>query len=219
MKKLSTFLFLFVISSMVFAQESKIAIGFQMANSITSLRGNSFINEHYDSRFVISPGITFDYTINERFSFNSGLAFERKGAKTDVEFTDGIGTPIGKAEVKANYDYLTLPLLVSYHTNGKLRFYFGGGTFFGFLLSQKGITEGNDVIPEQTWDNTENTKRIDVGLAFKAGINLPMSDILMIDLGLRDHLGLLNTSKVEVFEDGSIKTNAFSAFVGLKYKL
>ncbi|MBK3517296.1 porin family protein [Carboxylicivirga marina] len=218
MKKTILFLIGSLISLFAFSQESKIAIGLQMANSITSLRGNPMIDD-FDSRFVISPGITFDYVLSENLSLNSGLAFERKGAKTDVEYTDKSGSILLNSEVESNFDYLTLPLMLSYHTNSKLKFYFGGGTFLSFLLSQKTIFEGSSIMPEQVEDNTENMKRIDVGLALKAGINLPMNDRFILDLGLRNYLGLLNTSKLDVIDDGSIKTNAFSAVIGVKYKI
>jgi len=218
MKKIYLFLSLVMISSALFSQESKISVGLHIAPSITSIRGNSMIDK-YDSRFVISPGLTFDYHITQNLSFNSGLAFERKGAKTEMFLTDITGVSIGNQEVKINYDYLTLPLMATYNTNGKVSFYIGGGTFLGFLISQKFVSSAVDDTPGKTEDNTDNTKRIDIGLSLTTGVNIPMADKLTLDLGLRDYLGLINTSKVISINDGSIKTNSFSIVLGLKYKI
>ena len=218
MKKIFLFLSLVMISSVLFSQESKISVGLQFAPSVTSIRGNSMIDK-YDNRFVISPGLTFDYHITQNLSFNSGLAFERKGAKTEILLTDITGVPIGNHEVKFNYDYLTLPLMATYNTNGKVRFYIGGGTFLGFLISQKFVFRAIEGSSKETEDNTDNTKRIDIGLSLITGVNIPMTDNLTLDLGLRDYLGLINTSKVTTLNDGSIKTNSFSIVLGLKYKI
>lgn len=46
-----------------------------------------------------------------------------------------------------------------------------------------------------------------------------MTDKLILDLGLRDYLGLVNVSELNIADDGSIKTNSFSFVLGLKYKV
>jgi len=219
MKKIFLFMISVMISSMIYSQESKIAVGFQAAPAITSIRGNTFI-DRYDSRFVISPGITFDYKITSNISFNSGLAFERKGAKSNTAYLDYPEMPpLVTQDFKINLDYLTLPLMFTYNTNTEVNFYIGGGKFLGFLLSQKNIFSATGNIPEHTQDHTDTTKKIDIGLSLITGITMPVSDKLILDIGLRDYIGLVNTSRYYVENDGSIKTNSYSLVLGLKYAI
>ena len=219
MKKIFLILSSVLISSMIYSQESKIAVGFQAAPAITSIRGNTFI-DRYDSRFVISPGITFDYKITSNISFNSGLAFERKGAKSNTKFLDYTEMPpLVSQDFKINYDYLTLPLMFTYNTNTEVNFYIGGGKFLGYLISQKSFASATGDIPEWTHDHTDTSKKLDIGLSLIAGINLPVTHKLILDIGLRDYIGLVNTSRYYVENDGSIKTNSYSLVLGLKYAI
>ncbi|MBW6478447.1 MAG: PorT family protein [Bacteroidales bacterium] len=207
-----------LISSMIYSQESRIVVGFQAAPAITSIRGNTLI-DRYDSRFVISPGITFDYKITSNISFNSGLAFERKGAKTHMPFINMDPWMVSCQDVKLNFDYLTLPLMAAYNTNGKVNFYIGGGTFLGYLISQKTVFGAIGDTPEQIQDHTHTMKKLDLGLSLISGINLPVAHKLIFDLGLRNFMGLVNTSKYEIADDGFIKTNSYSLVLGLKYAI
>lgn len=219
MKKIFLLLSSVLISSMIYSQESKMAIGFQLAPSITSIRGNTLI-DRYDSRFVFSPGITFDYKITNHISFNSGLAFERKGAKSNTRYLDNHVTfPTASQDFKANFDYLTLPLMFVYNTNTEVNFYIGGGNFLGFLVSEKINFSITDDDLDDTINLNEPTKKIDFGLSFLAGINMPVTDNLILDIGLRDYMGLVNTSRYYIINDGSIKTNSYSLVLGMKYKI
>ena len=219
MKKFFLFLSTVMISSMIFSQESKMAIGFQLAPSITSIRGNTLI-DRYDSRFVLSPGISFDYNITPNVSFISGLAFERKGAKSNTTYLDYQQIPpTDNQDFSINFDYLTLPLMFVYNTNTEVNFYIGGGNFLGFLVREKIIfSKPNDDV-DDTIGLHEPTKKIDFGLSFLAGITTPVNNNLILDIGLRDYMGLVNTSRYYVVNGGSIKTNSYSLVLGLKYKI
>lgn len=74
-------------------------------------------------------------------------------------------------------------------------------------------------MPEQTENNTENTKKIDTGLSIIIGLKVPLSENLFLDLDIRDYLGLINLSKIDIIDNGSIKTNSLGLQIGLKYKL
>ncbi|TVQ06949.1 MAG: PorT family protein [Bacteroidetes bacterium] len=219
MKKMFLFLTSVLVSAMIYSQESKMAIGFQVAPSITSIRGNTLI-DRYDSRFVFSPGITIDYKITNHISFNSGLAFERKGAKSNTRYLDNQTTfPTTSQDFKFHFDYLTLPLMFVYNTNTEVNFYIGGGNFLGFLVSEKiNFSKPNDDVDDILGLN-ESTKKIDFGLSFLAGITTSVNNKLVLDIGLRDYMGLVNISRYYVVNNGAIKTNSYSLVIGLKYKI
>lgn len=100
-----------------YSQHSKISIGLQAIPLISPIRGNSLTNT-YDSRINISPGVTFDYYLSEQTVLNTGLSFERKRAKTEITFLDETGHPITNQDIIINYDYLTLPIILTYSTSG-----------------------------------------------------------------------------------------------------
>ncbi|MFN2395094.1 MAG: porin family protein [Bacteroidales bacterium] len=218
MKKIFLILGLVLISSIIYSQESKIAIGFQVSPAITSIRGIPTI-ETLDNRFVISPGITFDYNISRNFSFNSGLAFERKGAKMTYSWFSFSEDELVSQNFKTNFNYLTMPLMFTYNTNTKVNFFIGGGTFLGYLISQKDITEATADMLEHLQDNTNSFKRLDSGLSLITGVNMPVAPNLILDLGLRNYMGLVKINKYEIVNDGSIKTNSYSLVLGLKYAI
>lgn len=188
MKKILLSLCSLMFTAMLFSQDQKLEIGIQLAPSITSLWGNSMINQQ-NSRLVISPRITLDYYLNQNFALNSGLAFERKGTKSKTTAVDSMGWPIGDVAFKINYDYLTLPLMATYTFDGKVKFYLGGGTFLSYLISAKSIINEIEDYPEQTENHIETTKKIDLGLSFIGGLKIPVADKLLIDIGLREYFG------------------------------
>jgi opacity protein-like surface antigen len=218
MKKLFGLLILIPIANVVQAQDSRISIGIEMNPIMSTLRGKSTIGS-YDSRFEISPAISLNYCMTSQFLLETGFAFARKGAKTELIFTDFTGTPIGNVKVKMNFDYLCLPLLVSFSTNGRMKFYASGGGYFGYLISQKNKYELPQDLSEPTDDTAESIKKIDIGLSLGVGLNYPIGDRIALRLGLNDNLGLLNISKLILYDNDPIRTNSFGLAIGLKYRI
>ena len=196
-----------------YSQNSKTNFGVQLTPTITSLIDKPF-SGHYDPRLSFSTGIIVERFITPQFSLKSGLNFERIGAKVNILLIDEFGALTGTREMKINSDYLTLPILISSYTKGKSKFYMNTGPFFGFIISNKTIWSATGDYPKQTLTGDKNMKRINLGFTFGFGLSIPLSDVFLLDLGLRDNMGLLNTSKI-----GSIKTNSYGFQIGIKYNL
>ncbi len=203
---------------MTYSQDSKFVVGFELTPTVISLRGNSMVDDN-DVRLSTSTGLSFEYYIDRSFSLKSGLAYERKGAKSSIVLRDETEVILGNQDIRVNYDYLTLPILASFATKGKTKLFVNAGPYFGFLISQKMKYSAVGSYPEITTNNIDYSRRIDFGLSMGFGLYIPLTEKLLFDLGLRENLGLLNTSKTEVIYDGSIKTNSFGLQLGLKYKL
>ena len=199
----------------IHSQEEKMLIGIQFAPSITSTRVNPSLGER-ESLHVISPGLTFDYNITENLTLNSGLIFDRKGSKFSIindDFFEFEGSLVGETRM----DYLTLPLMVTYSTKGRIKFYFGGGTFVGFLLKYNVTNGAYGDRPGESVDYWF-TRKIDFGLSFITGLNITINDKLNFDIALRDFLGLIDYVDANSFES-SHKTNSLSLVLGLKHRL
>ena len=200
----------------VFAQDSKFIIGVEAA-AIRTIPWGEDVTDAINPIYSMSPGINLEYLLNSNFSLKSGLLYERKGLATEITLLDTNYEPIGTQDHTAHFDYLTIPVMVSYSTKGTVRFYVNGGTYFGFLLSNT-ITLGEfGDYPEQTIDVKEDTKTFDFGLSFGCGLFLPIGERFAFDFGLRDNLGLIDMFIPE--NDGKARMNTIGIVASLKYRL
>lgn len=99
-------------------------------------------------------------------------------------------------EVKIDYDYLSVPVMVRFMPVEYLSF--EAGPQFSFLLKAEG---------EGIGDIKDNLKSTDFGLAFGTGLNLPFG----LRVGARYILGFTDISDVS---EESIKNRTFQFFVG-----
>lgn len=151
------------------------------------------------------------------FSFKTSLLYERKGFTAETIDTVIIGMPIVTRDFTATFDCLTLPVLLSYSTNGTVRFYVNGGAYFGFLLSNTFTLGEFGDYPEQTIDVKEDTKTFDFGLSFGFGLFVPVGERFAFDFGLRDNLGLIDTFKTDHIVKA--RFNTIGLVFSLKYFL
>ncbi|MCG8332585.1 MAG: PorT family protein [Chitinophagales bacterium] len=217
MKKVFSILPLLLLSFFIIGQDSQLSFGIEIGTTISKLRGNEFVENH-DLLYGFSAGLLTEYTISPHFALRSGFAFERKGADATPAYTDQNGEPLPKKTVQLQYDYLILTTTAAYTTNGNLPFYFGAGPYIGLLLKQQDVVKSYDQFSERTRDYTENHKKLDAGLSCELGIKLPLSSHLLLDIGPRANIGLTNTSKIPVINDGSIKVSSIELALGLRYR-
>jgi hypothetical protein len=212
MRKILFVLLATIFCNVTYCQDTKVVVGFEMTPTIISLRENSSVFD-YDPSPGYSIGLSFEYFMSDQFSLKSGLAYEMKGAESDIFLTDNYGNPSGTDILIFHYNYLTLPVMGSFSTKGKVKFYINAGPYFGFLINQKlkSSLENTDI--------TNQSKRLDFGLSCGLGLNIPIGKKLLLDLGLRENLGLKNISDLNYNYDSRIATNSFGLLIGLKYKL
>jgi hypothetical protein len=216
MKKILVSFALLTVVFTVFAQDSKFNIGVEFA----AIRTHPWGEDVYDAvnpLYSISPGLNLEYLLNPNLSIRTGLIYERKGWTLEYTYSDINGNPIGTRDETANFDYLTIPVLLSYSTKGMVRFYVNGGVFFGILLSNNLILSASGDYSEEILDVSEDTKNFDFGLSFGCGLFLPIGERFAFDFGLRDNLGLIDTFKPE--NDGKARMNTIGIVASLKYRL
>ncbi len=219
MKKIAILFLTFLSCVTAYSQDAKVAFGLAFMPTTTSLSGNEVI-DLYDARISFAAGTSLEYFVGPQFSLKSGLAFERKGAKAVWPYTDENGEPIGDLKTQLNYDYLIAPLAVSFSTKGRLKWYFDVGGYLGYLLRQKNTASSSVAnISKQTEDFTDDAKRIDLGLSAGFGLNIPIGERWLFDVGLKGNLGLVNTSKLPIVNDGKVRTNSAGLQIGWKRKL
>lgn len=226
MKK-SILIFTLLIYSLVFSQNSKIKFGFQVGLNYSNYRGytipanfSQFYNE--SPAFAYLGGINFEYQMNEKLSLKMELNYERKSQKAanNINVRQNFDDPIQEYNftTKRHYDYIILPVLLKYSFTNKDSFYINGGPFIGFLLQSKYTNDLNvsgfgssDVV------TTKNNKKTDFGFSLGLGKNFDLKKNKAIYVEIRENLGLSNTSKIDVWDGGTVKTNSINLIFGMSF--
>lgn len=205
-----------------FGQQNKFDIGLDGSPSIIFLRGNDIIKQYHQPTVGYSGGLFFQYNFPKTFSLRTGISFERKGSEfnSTITYTDIIGNIIGSEKIIAriHFDYLTMPLLVRATVGKKIKYFFNAGLFFGYLVKQTFVYKQSTYLPAHTTDNIDNDKRFDTGVTAGLGLSIPIRDKFLISCEIRNNLGLYNVSKVQVIDNGTIKTNSTNLLIGFTYK-
>lgn len=226
MKK-SLLIFTLLTSFFAFSQSSKIKFGFQAGLNYSNYRGytvpaaySQFYNE--SPAFAYLGGINFEYQMKEKLSLKIELNYERKSQKAanNIYIRQNFDDPMQEYNFtsKRHYDYLIVPILLKYNFKNKDSFYVNGGPFIGFLLQSKFTNDLNvtgfgssDVV------TTKNNKKTDLGLSFGVGKNFDLKNNKKFYIEIRENLGLNNTSKIDVWNGGTVKTNAINLLFGLSF--
>lgn len=226
MKK-NLLLFALFTTLFTYSQNSTLKFGFQTGLNYSSYRGYTLPTSIYPV-YSESPGlaylggVTLEYEIKEKLSLRVELNYERKSQKGNntIEIRLSIDDPsqVYNFETKRNYDYLVLPLLLKYYFTDQNSFYLNGGPFVGYLVQSK-LTNNLDATGFNSPDSktTQDNKRTDFGLSFGVGKKFEFSNTMTFNLEIRDNLGLTNTSKIGVWNGGTVKTNSLNLMVGLAF--
>jgi hypothetical protein len=217
MKKIFVLVALSFVIFTVFAQDSHFSVGVEAAAIRNRLWGED-VTDVINPFYGVSTGLNLEYSFNPYFSLISGLLYERKGFTDQITLFDADMVPIRTQDHTIHLDYLIVPLMVSYSTNGIVSFYVSSGTYFGFLLNNIGsshIWENIGSFNEQTI-SVKDIKTIDFGLSLGCGLVLPIGERSAFDFGFRDNLGLINIFKPEI--DGKARMNTIGIVVALKYR-
>ena len=169
---------------------------------------NSSVSDDYDSSDT-SAGLnvagTIDYYFSNTWSLKTRLIYDQKGWDNGF-YVDNEGM---EYLTDYNLNYLTVPVMASWHFGNKRNWYVHFGPYFGFLLNAEEVRFGNDV--------TDAFNDNDFGLAAGIGVKVPVSDKLKIFFEL-DGQGGFN----DIFRDNyySSVTNSRTSFnVGLNFLL
>ena len=152
----------------------------------------------WDSKTGINLGFFVEFELSKKFMFQPELLFSTQGAKLE-EFG---------AELKAQINYINLPLMLKFKAADKL--YLEAGPQIGFLTTAK--TEMSFDGETEEDDFKDETKSIDFGLNF--GLSFDVMDNL--SLGGRYSIGLINIID-EQEEDEEVKNSVFSIAIAYKF--
>ncbi len=209
-----TFLLLCSTASLA-AQSSRFEVGAQAGASLAWLRGNSVIDGS-DALLGPAAGLTLQYDLSPLLGVRIGAAYQRKGMRNEVLFSDMNGAPIGTGSVRTTMDQLVVPLMLRATFGHGPRYSVGVGTYAGFLLGSR-VHYKTDSSEGDT-DNTDDLEPLDIGLSASAAAAFKLGEQLWLNAEVRYDKGLSNISALPVVNDGSIRTDAVCLLVGCGYR-
>jgi len=217
-KRALVVLFVIILCSKAFGQNSKVSIGIVLSPPFMRLSGDQ-VSSSNETQYNYSAGLSADYTFNSLVSLKTVLFYEKKLINNVIYGIGENNMPIEIGNIAFNYDYLILPILGSFSSEGKITLHFDAGPYFGYLLNQKTIFSSINNISNPMVEGAGVRKKFDFGITLASGLSFPISTRFIFDLGLQANFGLINISENQVVDNGSVKTNTVGLIVGLKYKL
>jgi hypothetical protein len=219
MKSINSFVLasFLITSSFSFAQDNKFDIGIEGGPSLISLRGNVAINNQTTTAGFLG-GVFCQYNFSKVFSLRTGLAYEQKGTSSPSFVNDNLGNVLGQVNVRSQFNYLTMPLLVRATFGQKIKYFVNAGPYYGYLINQK-LETASTTFKRDFTDNTFFYNRADFGISTGLGISIPIKSRFALSAEIRHNLGLANISKLPVIGAGTINTNATNVLFGVTYKL
>lgn len=220
MKKLHL-LFLLTLPLLSSAQE-EIKYGISIGPSLSDIRGDGYAaNFNYGLGYLF--GLSVDMPLNQRFSFCTGVNYERKNTvqKTSFSYTETIvgpdGTPVdytmsGSGKITTSLDYVVVPVNLKYYLDIWENYYVTGGGFVAYAFNDAYKIEGNK--PMGGYE--QNYESFDFGLNFGFGAKFKLTRTQEVNIELRDNFGLANITGID---SEKISTNSINLIVNWQFSL
>jgi len=190
------------------AQENKLNIGLIGGPNLTVVRNPLLL---FSPTFKFFTGINIEYNISEKTFLKCNLLFDRKGANINIKNASSPTSNIYIFKVHNNFNYLGLPVLIGRKLGKKDYFYGNIGTYISYLLRQDIENK------EYSYDFTESFDKLDIAIAGGLGINLPIKDLLLINVEARYNLGIRNFNRQ--YPNFYYSMHSTNLILGLSYKL
>lgn len=211
------YLFCFFYSFSSIAQQ-KVKFGINTGLTYSNIRGNEIADKNkYDFDFLL--GTSFELPINNKFSFITGLNYERKSFKKEFfyEVLNPVFDPVDPAfsqdsgfTVKATLSYLNIPINIKYYLGKNNSFFVNGGINTAVFLNLNSNIYGNE---------KNAIKTLDFGVNLGFGKKVKLNEKINLNIEIKDSYGLVNISKEPVYNNGTVKTNSVNLILNWEFKI
>lgn len=213
MKKLSVFLVILLALCMLQPATAQMRLGVTGGLNLANLSVDPDEGVDISNRTAIGFGGILDFTLSESVMLHLEPMYLQKGAKAEEE---GVSLEVKLA-------YLEVPAMLKFaFGTSDTKPYFMVGPTIGFNMSSKisvsGTFEGNSISLDQ--DVKDETKSIDFGLAFGAGLSMP-AGVNSFFVEARYTLGLSNVLDLSeaADTDATVKTKGIQIFAGITFPI
>jgi hypothetical protein len=218
MKKIF-FAFLFFFSLLSIAQE-KTKFGINTGITYSDIRGNEIANKNkYAFDFLI--GTSVEIPINQKFAFLTGLNFERKSFTGEVPLdripfdsfdpvVDQVVNQEANIKIRATMSYLNIPLNIKYYIGKQNSFFVNGGIYTAIFINSKTDFGGNE-------KGVFNA--LDFGINLGIGKKIKLNEKVNLNIEFKNNYGLVNISKLPVYNNGTVKVNSYNLLLNWEIKI
>lgn len=184
------------------------AVGLHFGENLSTLRGNA--KTDYQLGFMAGFHVSHYLTKNVVLRLESNL--ERKGTRVeDPTLFPDPGTPNFVDDYQ--FDYLSLPIMLRYSSNSKVKFVVGGGASLDYLVRQRtdyGETEANQI---------DDYRKLDTDLLGVVGGAVPIGKKWTFSIEMRGMWGLVNVDKPKGLTPELGKNLTWGLMAGVNYYL
>lgn len=194
--------------------QSDVRLGIKAGATLSSFSGGDVSDAKY--KFGFNGGLTANFGINDRLSFQPELLYSMKGVRGEDSGTTSMGGVVYSSSEKVNITlhYIDVPLLLKLNSN---QLFFEVGPQLGFLAGQKTTDEGTVTYTSggstttqkfsESSTSTDGLRKVDIGYVLGVGYQISED----VSLGLRYNGGFTSLDK-----DGDAKAHnsAFQLQVG-----
>lgn len=179
--------------------EFGLGVGYNTSNVATQ-------DESADYKHSFNFGASADYYFSEAWSIKAKVYYDKKGWDNDIALVGGDML----VRTNINTDYITVPVLASWHFGRTRNWYLHFGPYAGFMLNAEETATGLDI--------KENFNTTDAGLAVGIGVKIPLNDKLRLFIEYDYQSGFSDVFKENYFED-EVTTGRGALNVGLNFLL
>ena len=206
MKKMSVFFVLLLALCIVLPASAQVHLGVLGGLNLANLSVDPDEGVDLSSRTAFGFGGVLDYGLGEYIALHLEPMYLQKGTEAKEEGVD----------VEVKLAYLEVPLMLKYaFGTGDTKPYVMAGPTIGFNLSAKVKVSAGGVSDEE--DVKDETKSVDFGLGFGAGVSLPIGNN-SIFVEARYALGLTDIND-DSADPTDIKTKGIQIFAGITFPL
>jgi len=153
--------------------------------------------------------------LTKKLYFRPGVRHIEHGDYLEYMNSYIINTDTTELNVRTNgentryYRYISVPLLVKYHLDEKLTFFFEGGLDIGYLYYAKSkfyeeeriyqgdpstVEEPDPEITDEVYDDKDDLNKVHLGFLIGWGYSIPISSF-RLNFSFRYSVGIINTNK------------------------
>ncbi len=190
------------------AESQNWAVGLHFGENLSTLRGNA--KTDYQPGFM--GGLHASHYLTKNVVLRMEANFERKGTRVEgLNPNPDPGTPNFGDDYR--FDYLSLPVMLRYSTNSRVKFVAGGGASVDYLLRQR--TDYGDL----TTNELGQYRRFDTDLIGIVGGAVPFGEKWTFSLEFRGMWGLVKVDKPSGLATEFGKNLSWGLMAGVNYYL
>ncbi|MGH7495503.1 MAG: outer membrane beta-barrel protein [bacterium] len=223
MKKLGVFFVLLCAVSFALPAQAQVRLGVIGGLNLANISFDPTLDPNTSRSTAFGAGGVLQFRLAENLALQLEPMYLQKGARqegsfSDTEFDSSLSF---KVDVKAKLNYLELPVMLKLAIGtGSTRPYVMAGPTIGFRLSAKyaGSVSGPGFNQEIDEDFKDQTKSMDFGLGFGAGVSFPAGRNTIFVQG-RYALGLANINADPEDTETRVKTNGIQVMTGVTFPI